>query len=52
MGPLHSHTLPSPPAQQVDYFTAFLKLKPYGTINESHVRFLTPDQTLACNSGI
>ena len=37
---------------QVDYFTTFLKLKPYGTINESHVRFLSPAHDLACNSGI
>ena len=36
----------------MDYFTTFLKLKPYGTINESHVRFLSPAHDLACNSGI
>ena len=37
---------------KVDYFTAFLKLKPFGTINESHVRFLNPQKTLAANSGV
>jgi hypothetical protein len=45
--------LPPPPAlSQVDYFTNFLKLKPFGTINESHVRFLSAAHDLACNSGI
>ena len=39
-------------ASKVDYFTAFLKLKPFGTINESHVRFLNPQKTLAANSGV
>ena len=36
----------------MDYFTNFLKLKPFGTINESHVRFLSAAHDLACNSGI
>ena len=36
----------------MDYFKAFLKLKPFGTIDESHVRFLSPAKDLACNSGI
>ena len=40
------------PRAQVDYFKAFLQLKPYGTINQSHVRLLSPAQDLACNSGI
>ena len=36
----------------MDYFNAFLQLKPFGTINESHVRFLNPAKTLAANSGV
>jgi uncharacterized protein (TIGR02246 family) len=39
-------------ASKVDYFTAFLQLKPFGTINESHVRFLNTQKTLAANSGV
>jgi uncharacterized protein (TIGR02246 family) len=37
---------------KVDYFTSFLQLKPYGTIDERNVRFLNPAKTLAANSGI
>ena len=37
-------------AEIVDYFTQFLQLKPFGTINESNVRLLAKD--LAINSGI
>lgn len=37
---------------KVDYFTNFLKLKPFGTLNESHVRFLTPDRSVGINSGV
>ena len=47
--PTHRHPLPS---SQVDYFTAFLKLRPYGTLNESHVRFLTPEHDVGINSGV
>ncbi len=43
---------PSCPWMQVDYFTSFLKLQPRGSIDESIVRFLTPAQDLASNSGI
>jgi uncharacterized protein (TIGR02246 family) len=39
-------------ASKVDYFTSFLKLKPFGTIDESNVRFLNAAKTLAANSGI
>lgn len=39
-------------AGKVDYFTAFLKLKPFGTINQNYVRFLSQDKTTAANSGI
>ena len=39
-------------ASKVDYFTAYLKLKPFGTIDESHVRFLSPDRSVGINSGI
>jgi uncharacterized protein (TIGR02246 family) len=39
-------------AGRVDYFTAFLAIKPFGVLNESHVRFLSPQKDLAANSGI
>jgi uncharacterized protein (TIGR02246 family) len=37
-------------AGKVDYFTAFLAIKPFGTINESHVRFLSAD--VASHAGV
>ncbi len=36
----------------MDYFQAFLQLKPKGTIDQSHVRFLTPGRDVGINSGI
>jgi hypothetical protein len=41
-----------PLCRQVDYFTTFLKLKPQGTINQSHVRFLSPERNVGINSGV
>lgn len=38
--------------EKIAYFTTFLKSKPYGTINESIVRFLDDSKTTAINSGI
>jgi uncharacterized protein (TIGR02246 family) len=37
---------------KVDYFTAFLKLKPQGVINQNYVRFLSAEKDVAANSGI
>ena len=48
--PTVSNKVRTTPAEIVDYFTTFLKLKPNGKIDESNVRMLTPDT--AINSGI
>lgn len=39
-------------ASKVDYFTSFLKLKPFGVINESYVRFFSDKRDVASHSGI
>jgi uncharacterized protein (TIGR02246 family) len=39
-------------AGKIRYFTDFLKLKPQGVINESHVRFLSPAKDVASNAGV
>ncbi len=41
-----------PPVLQVDYFKSFLQLQPSGAIDQSHVRFLTPERDVGINSGI
>jgi hypothetical protein len=42
---------PRPPLLLLDA-QSFLKLKPFGVIDESHVRFLSPSKDVAMNSGI
>uniref|UniRef100_A0A7S2QTI1 Calcium/calmodulin-dependent protein kinase II association-domain domain-containing protein n=1 Tax=Chlamydomonas chlamydogama TaxID=225041 RepID=A0A7S2QTI1_9CHLO len=48
--PTVSNKVRTTPEEIEDYFTQFLKLQPFGTVNESDVRLLTPET--AIHSGV